>query len=142
MAFAIARFVATGDRNLDPVAARGFQRVLMYGTAAAADVAYDIGTNGGTFWTAVGATAPGSNAHAALLAITAAGGTLVSVGGNFAQGYLRGSATGVGVFTQTVSAELPIITFNAGDGPTRWSIVLTFFYPDTTVVPISVDLSI
>jgi hypothetical protein len=140
MTFAVTRCVATGAYNSDTVKNRGLQRVELTCTAAATDVAYDIATTGGTFWTAVGGTAPGNSAKALLFALvgTAYAGKLVGVRGTFAQAYLRGATAASGVYTQSVTGELPIITFDTANGPTSIIIVLDFVLP-LGVAPITAD---
>ena len=141
MAFALTRCVCTGEYNLDAVKNRGFQRAELYCTAAATDVAYDISNASGTFWTAVGGTAPGANALAALQKIVTIGGTLIRAGGDFAETYNRGSSTGSGIYTKSVTGNLPSIAFNASNGPTSIIIVLEWVLP-VSVTPITAEFSV
>jgi hypothetical protein len=142
---ALTRFIASGEYETAPVSHRGTQKVEMRMTAAATDVAYDLSTitDGalGTFWTAVGGTAPGTLAMTTLRTIVSMGGVLIRVGGDFAQSYLRAAATGSGAYTQAVTANLPDIEFNASNGPTSMVLVMEWSLPDT-VMPITLDLSV
>ena len=140
MTLALTRCVATGEFNTDAVKNRGFQRVELYCTGAATDVTYDISNSSGTFWTAVGSTAPGVNAKAALANIVSIGGKLISVKGDFAASYLRGAATGAGVYTQSVSGQLPTITFDAANAPTSIVIVMEWALP-ISITPITAEFA-
>lgn len=60
MAFALTSFKAFGTEAAEPVTSRFKQTVQITFTAAAGDVALDLGNKTGTFWTAV-ANAPALN---------------------------------------------------------------------------------
>ncbi len=57
MAFAVTKFNAYGVLNTSPSIKRGTQLVELTITGANTDVAYDLGTTGGTFWTSAVADA-------------------------------------------------------------------------------------
>jgi hypothetical protein len=141
MTLALTRFIASGEYQTAPVSHRGTQVVEMHMTAAATDVTYDISNASGTFWNALASTVSGPTALATLQAIVTAGGTLVRVGGDYAQSYLRGAATGAGVYTMSVTGNLPSIAFNAANGPTSMILIMEWSMPDT-VMPITKDLSV
>lgn len=66
MAFALTAFVADGQEMDEAVTRRFRQRAVFTITAANTDVDLDIGDYTGTFWTAVGGTAPGTGALKAI----------------------------------------------------------------------------
>ncbi len=69
MTFALTKVTAYGTEASEPLQKRFVQTLILEGTAAATNVAYDIGNYTGTFWTAVGATEPGTTALKAVKAI-------------------------------------------------------------------------
>ena len=133
MAIALTSFRAYGEYNADTTPIRGLQCAKFVITAAAADVDYDIDDFTGNFWTAVSATDLGAGAKAWMRSHYQGIDKLVAVEGNFVQGYLRGAATGAGVYTQAVSNELPDIQFNAADGPTAMTLILKWTLTDGQV---------
>ena len=95
-------------------------------TATAADVALDVGTLAGTFWTEAKADGTyGTLATDVLAKLTkfcvaanCAGVTLV--GGEPINTKLRAAAAAAGAYTLSIANYLPIITMNAADGLTRY----------------------
>ena len=134
MAFAITRYCAYGDTVNDPVRIRARQIAELQITGLATDVTYDLGNPSGTFWTSALANVPGPTTLSSLQIITGlANNLLVRVSGDFATAYLRGAATGTGVYTQTTSNGLPNITFAAGNAPTSMTMILEWVLPDSVV---------
>ncbi len=66
MTFALTKVTAFGIEASEPLQKRFKQVLILEGTAANTNVAYDFGTYAGTYWTAVGATAPGISALKAI----------------------------------------------------------------------------
>lgn len=66
MTFALTKVTAYGIEASEPLQKRFKQVLILEGTAAATNVAYDFGTYAGTYWTAVGGTAPGITALKAI----------------------------------------------------------------------------
>lgn len=64
MAFAMTKFVAHGTEVEECINKRYIQRVVLEITSTTADVALDVGTAAGTFWTAVGVAAGSAGAKA------------------------------------------------------------------------------
>lgn len=137
MTIALTKFAAYGEYNTDTNKIRGIQCIKMTLTGAATDVAYDLSDFSGTFWTSVDNTDVGAGVKAWMYAnnITEA---LVAVEGDFTQSYLRGAATGAGVYTQTVSNKLPIITFHTSDAPTSMVLIMKWSLADG-VVPLAAN---
>lgn len=61
MTLALTKVTAFGVEADEAITKRFIQRVVIEGTAANTNVAYDLDANSGTFFTAVGATHPGSD---------------------------------------------------------------------------------
>lgn len=87
MTFALTKVQAYGIEAEEALNKRYRQYMVLTITAAATDTALDLGTNQtgslGTFWTAVGSTAPGSGALLALQDIVTRADYFDSFGGNF-----------------------------------------------------------
>jgi hypothetical protein len=62
MTFALTKVTAYGIEASEPLQKRFKQVLILEGTAANTNVAYDFGTYAGTYWTAVGGTEPGTSA--------------------------------------------------------------------------------
>lgn len=62
MTLALTKIQAYGVEAVEPVFKRHTQLAILTMTGANTDVTYDFGTYAGTFWTAVGATEPGTSA--------------------------------------------------------------------------------
>ncbi len=82
MTFALASFRAYGIEAEEVVNKRYKQVLSLSITAANTNVAVDIGTYAGTFWTAVGGTAPGINALLAVKDIQTRAKTFLKVAGS------------------------------------------------------------
>ncbi len=91
MTFALASFRAYGVEAEEPVNNKYKQVLELNITGANTDVAYDVGTYAGTFWTAVGGTSPGADALLAIKDIQTRAKAFVEAGGF--GGYAKGSAT-------------------------------------------------
>ncbi len=141
MAFAVTKFTAYGRLNSNPTPKRGIQCVELTITGANTDIAYDLATTGGTFWTSAVAHATyGGIATAArtfiLTTLTAQVGTFVEV---LSQALLSSltrlpAATVSGDnYTRVVTTvTTPVIelAFNSGNAPTSGVYVLTWLLAD------------
>lgn len=130
MAIALTKFRAYGEYNTDTTYIKGLQCAKFVITAAAADVDYDIDDFTGNFWTAVSSTDIGAGVKAWMRSHYQGIEALVAVEGDFVQSYLRGAATGAGVYTQAITSALPDIQFNAADGPTSMVLILKWSLAD------------
>lgn len=140
MTLALVKCQAYGEHNSDTSKNRGVQVVKMTVTGAATDVTYDISNASGTFWSAIDNTTAGATALTLVTStITGIAEALIAVQGDFTQSYLRGAATGAGVYTQSVSSKLPSITFHTSDAPTSAVIILKWSLADG-VVPITANI--
>lgn len=81
MTLALTKVVALGVPVAEPVTKRWLQRLTLTITAANTDATHDYGTYAGTFWTAVGATEPGTTALKALKDISIRASSFLRVGG-------------------------------------------------------------
>jgi hypothetical protein len=124
MALALTKFEAYGIQIDEPVTKRFVQRAVIEWTGATSDITIDIANYAGTFWTAVGATEPGLTAIKALKDIQIKAKALVVVGGLGVVNLVRGTAAAAGVYSQSVSALLPSITYFTAEGPTSAKLVL------------------
>ncbi len=93
MTFALTKVTAYGTEASEPLQKRFVQTLILEGTAAATNVAYDIGNYTGTFWTAVGSTAPGISALKAVKDINNAARTFMSAEGIGLLGYVQADAS-------------------------------------------------
>ncbi len=81
MTFALTKVTAYGIEASEPLQKRFKQTLILEGTAANTNVAYDFGTYAGTYWTAVGSTAPGITALKAIKDIQTKAKAFVSASG-------------------------------------------------------------
>lgn len=130
MAFALTKFEAYGKEIDEAITKRFKQYAVMDITGLAADVDLDIGDNAGTFWTAVGATEPGTTALKALKDIQTKAKAFLSVVGTGVNEKVRGTATAAGVYTLAVQNLRPNIAYDAADAPTAYSLVLAWELKD------------
>lgn len=93
MTFALTKVTAYGTEASEPLQKRFVQTLILEGTAAATNVAYDIGNYTGTFWTAVGSTAPGTYGLKAVKDINIAARTFMSAEGIGLLGYVQADAS-------------------------------------------------
>lgn len=93
MTFALASFVANGQEVDEAVTKRFRQTALFTITAANTDVALDFGNYTGTFWTAVGATEPGTTALKAIKDINTRAKAFNKAGGSGIAGYAQADAS-------------------------------------------------
>jgi hypothetical protein len=107
------------------------QVVVIKGTGATSDITHDLGTDAGTFWTAVaGATATAG--LAAIKEVIANGGKLATVGGSILA-KVKATATAAGCLTQSVTSERPQITYYTAEAPTTFCHVLEYDLPSGAV---------
>lgn len=128
MAFALTKFRAYGIRA-DGAQRAHVQQVASFTlTAAATDIAYDIGTTGGTFWTSAEANATyGALASAVKsLLLTRLPGLLEDNGliaceSEVLQTFLQVASGASGTqYTLAISSSMPTITFVSASAPTAW----------------------
>lgn len=81
MTFALTSVEAYAVQADEPLVKKFIQRLRLVGTAANTNVAYDFGTYAGTYWTAVGSTAPGINALACVKSIQLSAASFLRIGG-------------------------------------------------------------
>ncbi len=128
MAFALTKFKAYGLRVEGAVRPHVQQVMSFTLTAAATDIAYDLGTTGGTFWTSAEANATyGSLATAvkALLLTTLPGllpaGALIACESEVLQTFIQVASGASGTqYTLAITDSMPTITFVSASAPTAW----------------------
>lgn len=128
MAFALTKFKAYGLRAEGDVRPHAQQVFSFTFTAANTNIAYDLGTSGGTFWTsAIADTTYGSLATAVrtLLLTSLPGllpdGALVACESEILETYIQVASGASGSqYTLAISSSLPTITFVSGSAPTAW----------------------
>lgn len=141
MAFAVTKFNAYGVLNSNPTVKRGVQRVELTITGANTDVAYDLGTTGGTFWTSAVADATyGGIATAArtfiLTTLTAQVASVISVWSQqlcTPVGRINAATASSNTYTQAVAAvTTPMIelAFASGSAPTSGTYVFQWLLAD------------
>lgn len=135
MAFALTKFMAVGVDYAGVSNRNGVQKVIMNITGTTSDVALDIGTAAGTFWTAAIANATyGTIATAALAklqAIAANSPALFRVNSMKLLPRVQvATLTAAGQFTLAVGVIGPNIAFNAADGETSIVLNLEYALPD------------
>ncbi len=101
MTFALTKVTAYGIEASEPLQKRFKQTLILEGTAANTNVAYDFGTYAGTFWTAVGATAPGISALKAIQDIQVKAKSFIGASGVGLAGRIQSSATSTRVLALT-----------------------------------------
>ncbi len=93
MTFALTSVKAYGIESSEPLQKRFKQYLELKGTAANTNVSYDFGTYAGTFWTAVGSTAPGTTALKAVKDIQTKAKCFLAVGGIGLSAYQQSAAS-------------------------------------------------
>ena len=131
MAFAITNVQAYGFEIEEPVNKRYHQFLFMTLTAAAADVAYDFGAyiagSLGTFWDAVDGTDIGLAALKTIRDIgTRAEYALEPQLLQAGAPYAKGAAVAASVYTVAIANKTTNIAFNAANGPTAWTVCLSW----------------
>ncbi len=106
MTFALTKVTAYGTEASEPLQKRFVQTLILEGTAAATNVAYDVGNYTGTFWTAVGSTEPGTTALHAVKDINIAARTFMSAQGTGLNGYVQADASVPSVLSFLSSASI------------------------------------
>lgn len=137
MAFALTKYQAWPELLSTPIWKRARQFVELKITATVNDVALDIGTDAGTFWTAAQANATygtlATSALAAIKQITGACDSLVRVGSEQLLDRLQAAAAAGTSYTLAIADHRPNITFAAGQGETAFTILLEWSLPDGNV---------
>ncbi len=106
MTFALTKVTAYGTEASEPLQKRFIQTLILEGTAAATDTAYDIGNYSGTFWTAVGSTSPGTYGLKAVKDINVAARTFMSAEGIGLLGKVQADASVPSVLSFLSSASI------------------------------------
>lgn len=101
MTFALTKVTAYGIEASEPLQKCFKQVLILKGTAANTDVAYDFGTYAGTFWTAVGGTEPGITALKAVKDINIKAQAFQMASGVGLDGYRQTNDTGARVLSLT-----------------------------------------
>lgn len=135
MAFQLTGFKAFGIRTDGSTRKHAMQGVILSIAATAADVVLDIGTDAGTFWTAVKADAKyGTMATQALVQLKlllAQVNQLIEVEGSALVSRVPvGTLTAAGQYTMTISNKRPVLTLNAGDGDLAYQLYLRWDLKD------------
>lgn len=104
MTFALTKVTAYGVEASEPLQKRFKQTLILEGTAANTNVAYDFGTYAGTYWTAVGSTAPGISALKAIKDIQIKAKSFIGASGVGLAGRIQSSATSTRVLALTSAA--------------------------------------
>ncbi len=141
MAFAVTKFTAYGRLNTNPTIKRGIQLVELTITGANTDVAYDLGTTAGTFWTSAvaHATYGGIATAARTFILTTLTAQVASILGVQAQalctpvGRINAATASTNTYTQAVAAvTTPMIelAFNSGNAPTSGTYVFEWLLAD------------
>lgn len=144
MAFAVRRFFAYGQLNDNPTIKRGVQVVQLAITGLNTDVAYDLGTVAGTFWTSAIADAIyGQIATAArdfiLTALTKNVAQVLAIQSQQLVARLQAAAASGTSYVQTVAAvttPTPELLFASGNAPTSGTFLITWNLADN-VEPIT-----
>lgn len=124
MAFALTKFEAFGTEVDEALTKQFVQEAVFTMTGQNTDVDLDIGDYSGTFWTAVGGTAPGITALKAIKDIQTRARTFVHVGGNAIAGKAQDDASYT-TYTGLTSAAL------AGGGASETATVTGLATTDT-----------
>jgi hypothetical protein len=134
MAFSLTNFKAYGLPTAGAVRVQAIQVAELHITALAADVALDIGTNAGTFWTAAQANATfggvATSALDTLVKVQAIASALTAVQSEQLLDRLQAAAASGTSYTLTVSNLRPVITCAAANGETSWKIRLEWMLKD------------
>ncbi len=133
MALALVAFQAYGMESDEAVTKKFVQFLRLDITAANTDVDIDVGDYSGTFWTAVGATAPGINALKTVKDIQTRAKQMIAVGGQALATYPRVATPGAGEYSVAMDAtntHLPNVLFHSGDAPTAYSIYISWDLTD------------
>ncbi len=104
MTFALTKVTAYGIEASEPLQKRFKQVLILEGTAANTNIAYDFGTYAGTYWTAVGSTAPGISALKAIKDIQIKAKSFVQASGVGLSGRTQTSGTDPKVLALTSAA--------------------------------------
>lgn len=132
MAFALTSFFADGQEFNGPGLYRGIQTYCFNITGTTADVALDIGTYAGTFWTAALADATyGSVASTVLTQIKLLNGQIRATSRVYTpelQSRIQAAATSGSAYTLSIDSTtfLPIYTFAASNGATAYTVFVQF----------------
>lgn len=137
MTFALSAAYAYPELISSPTAKRrGNQIIELLITGASADVDLDIGDLSGTFWTAVGSSAPGAAVLAALTSLYpqfSSAGCIAIESIQLLDRVQVASLTTSGQFSVAINSttKLPEIAVNAADGETSWQIRLVCWLNDS-----------
>lgn len=134
MAFALVAARAYGIEADEATTKKFTQYLRLDITAANTDIALDLGTYAGTFWTAVGGTEPGATALKTIKDINIRAKQLFDVKGQALLARIQVLATpGASQYTVAMNGtnlQLPDIGFNSGSAPTAYSVILIWDLKD------------
>lgn len=130
MAFSLTKCIAHGTEAEEPVNKRYIQRLILEVTATTADIDFDIGDIAGTFWTAVGATQPGTAALAALKDINARAKACIGLNSPQLMDRIQAAAASGTDYTVTMDTYGPSITCDTSNGESAWQVVVTWYLKD------------
>ncbi len=130
MTLALVKFIAHGTEVEEPVNKRYVQRAIFEITAATTDVALDIGDASGTFWTAVGATQPGTAALKALKDITARAKACIGLRSPQLMDRIQAASTSGTDYTVVMDTDGPSIACASSNGESAWQIVVEWYLKD------------
>lgn len=140
MAFAITGYKAWGIESSKAVSPEIVQHLEMTFTAANTDVAYDLGTTAGTFWTSAGATTIPAAFKKMLYDFCAHAQYPLPTGGSIVATYSRGAAAAATVYTEVggTVTNCQDLLFNGGNAPVSGTMVYSWkMKPEFNVVTIS-----
>ena len=125
MAFALTGYKAWGIETSKAVSPECIQYLEVTITAANTDVAVDVGTTGGTFWTAVGATAIPAAAKKYMYDFCSKADYSLPTLGTHNGLWSRAAAAASTTYIETAGTVTNSrdITFNSGTAPTAATIV-------------------
>lgn len=132
MAFALTGAMARGIDIAGPSQKRGIQQIVLRITGTTADVALDIGTAAGTFWTAaIANTTYGTLAsnflNNVMVPLSSQSTSLVAVkSAQLLDRVQIATPNGAGQYALAVGVLGPNLSFNAADGETAYYIVLEY----------------
>jgi hypothetical protein len=123
MAFSLSKFRAYGLRTEGPIRKRAVQVLEFEIAATTADVALDIGDDGGTFWAAVDDTQLGADVKDTVFnRIVPQLASLLAVNSEQLLDRLQAAAASGTSYTLAVENHLPKITCAASNGEAAWVI--------------------
>ena len=140
MAFAITGYKAWGKETTKAVSPEVIQYLEMNFTATNTDVAYDLGTTGGTFWTSAGATTIPAAFKKLLYDFAGSAAYPLATGGTIVSAYSRAASAAATTYTEIGGTVTNVqdLLFNSGNGPVSGTIVYGWkMKPEAGLVTVS-----